>query len=115
MNEEMRRAAEAAAAGGGLGAVSGIFRLVIFGQAGGILAYLSIIAAATVGGSVVLLILSHVPYEDRPIPVGLQWAITIIASILAKDVLTGLRSMGDQFAVDPLALVQRVWRAIRGQ
>ncbi len=115
MKEEARLAVEAAATGGALGAAAGVARTVIFGQPGGIAAYISTWTAAIVLGVIVMLVTSHVPYDGKAIPLGVQWAMAIGSSLLAKDLMTGLRAMGEQFAVDPLALVNRVWAAIRGK
>ncbi len=115
MKDEVRVAAEAAATGGALGAFAGMARTVIFGQPGGLPAYVSTWTAAIVLGVIVMLVTSHVPYDGKSIPVGVQWAMAIGSSLLAKDLMTGLRAMGEQFAIDPLALITRVWAALRGK
>lgn len=115
MRDDVRVAAEAAVTGGALGAAAGAARLVIFGQHGGMAAYISTWTAAIVLGVIVMLVTSHVPYDGKQIPVGVQWAMAIGFSLLAKDLMTGLRAMGEQFAIDPLALAQRVWAAIKGK
>lgn len=115
MKEELRLATEAAVTGGLLGAATGAARMVIFRQHGGLAGYVSTWIAAVLLGVVVMLITSHVPYDGKIMPLGVQWAIAIGCSLLAKDLMMGLRAMGEQFAVDPLALIQRVLAAIRGK
>jgi hypothetical protein len=115
MNEDMRVAAETALVGGGLGGAAGVFRAMIFGQVGGFGGYVSVIAAACLVGATFKLGLSEWDIDGKPMAEGVQWAIVMVTAIVAKDILAGLRAMGSQFAVDPLALVQRVWKAIRGQ
>lgn len=116
MNEDMKAAAETAVIGGGLGGLAGLLRGIVFADhQGGWAAYVSIVAAACTVGAACKLVLSAWQIDGSAINEGIQWAVVIVSSIVAKDILTGLRAMGSQFAVDPLALVQRVWKAIRGQ
>jgi hypothetical protein len=114
MNDDIKTAAETAVLGGSLGGVAGLMRAMIFDHAGGFAAYVSVTMAACLVGSIFKLVLVGWDINGQPLSEGVQWAIIIVTSIVAKDILTGLRVMGSQFAIDPLALAQRVWNAIRG-
>ncbi len=115
MSDDLKAAAEVAGTGAGIGGVTGVIRMVALGQAGGWAAWFSITVASLLVGMLAGLCASSVSVDGAPMSEKMQWAIIIIAGLVAKDFLTGLRAIGDEFAHDPLALVLRIIRAIRGQ
>jgi hypothetical protein len=114
VTDELKTAAEVAGTGAGIGGVTGVLRMVILGQPGGLPAYLSILAASVLVGMLAGLMASSVAIEGAPLSERMQWAIIIVAGLVAKDFLTGLRAIGIEFASDPLALIIRIIKAIRG-
>jgi flagellar biosynthesis protein FliQ len=115
MTDDKWQALKQAEIGTGIGLVAAVFRLVIFGQAGGFLAWLSIASAAILVGIVCSLALAHTTINGVTLSTGVQWATSLVVTFIARDLLTGLRGVGDQFASDPLAIAMRVWNAIRGR
>lgn len=115
MNEEARQTADVAVTSGVIGGLAGLMRMVVYSQYGGWLNAISIVAAALTLGVCTGMALHAIQYDDHPIGTGLQWAIVILVSLVARDVLAGLQTLGKQFAADPVALVARVWAAIRGK
>jgi hypothetical protein len=110
VNEELKAAVETVATGAGVGTVGGVARMIFFGQEGSFLAHLSVTGMAAFIGILAGLLASSFAVSEK-----VQWAIILMAGFTARDLLTGLRAMGAEFAADPLALVMRVWRAIKGQ
>lgn len=115
MNDEARQTLEVAGTAAGIGGAAGVLRMVVYSQYGGWLNAISIVAASVTLGLCTGIALHALDYEGKPIPTGLQWAIVILVSIVARDLLAGLQTLGKQFAADPIAIVQRVWQAIRGK
>jgi hypothetical protein len=115
VNEEAQRTAEVAAQAGAIGGAVGLMRLVVYTQYGGWLAAISIVGASVTLGVCTGMALYSFRPDGQPIGTGLQWAVVILVSLVARDVLAGLQTLGKQFASDPIALVQRVWAAIRGK
>lgn len=115
MNEEARQTTDVAITSGIIGGAAGLMRMVVYGQYGGWLPALSIIGAALTLGVCTGMALHSLRGDGQPIGTGLQWAIVILVSLVARDVLAGLQTLGKQFAADPVALITRVWAAIRGK
>lgn len=115
MNEEARQTADVAATSGIIGGVAGLMRMVVYTQYGGWLAAISIVSAAVLLGVCTGMALHALSHDGRPMGTGLQWAVVILVSLVARDILAGLQTLGKQFAADPVALVSRVWQAIRGK
>lgn len=115
MNEEARQTAEAAVTTGVIGGLAGLMRLVVYSQYGSWLSAISIVSASLVLGVCTGMALHALTHDGKPIGTGLQWAVVILVSLVARDVLAGLQTLGKQFAADPIALVSRVWQAIRGK
>ncbi len=115
MQDEVKAAAEVAGAGAGIGGVSGLVRMIVLGQPGGLPAYVSILVASVFVGMLSGLVASSVSLDGGPLSEKMQWALIIVAGVIAKDLLTGLRTIGSEFATDPLALFLRIIKALRGK
>jgi len=110
MSEELKTAIEAVGTGAGVGSAGGLARILFFGQEGSLWAHVSVTGMAAFIGILAGLLASSFAVSEK-----VQWAIILMAGFTARDLLTGLRAMGAEFAADPLALVMRIWRAIKGQ
>lgn len=115
MNDDLRQVAEAAAAGAGIGGVAGAARLIIFGQAGGFWAWLGSFVASVLIGSVVWIVLRDAPQYDLRIPNGVQVAICIASALIARDIMLGLKFIGQEFGKSPIDFVRSIWDALRGK
>jgi hypothetical protein len=115
MNEEARQTADVATTSGIIGGAAGLMRMVVYTQYGGWMQALSIMGAAITLGVCTGMAIHTVRSDGLPVATGLQWAVIILVSLVARDVLAGLQTLGKQFAADPVALIQRVWAAIRGK
>lgn len=115
MNEETQRATDVATTAGVIGGAAGLARMVVYSQYGGWLSALSIVSASVFLGVTTGIAIDALRNDGRPIATGLQWAVIILVSLVARDILAGLKTLGAQFAADPVALVSRVWSAIRGK
>ena len=115
MTSELKQAADVAATSAGIGGITGVVRMLVLGQPGGFVAYLSIMAASVGVGIFAGLLASSITVEGSIMSEKMQWAIVIVSSLLAKDLMTGLRSLGSEFAADPVALLLRIIKALRGR
>lgn len=115
MNEEAQRTAEVAATAGVIGGAAGLMRMVVYTQYGGWVSAISIVGASVTLGLCTGMAIHSLDYDGKPISTGLQWAVVILVSIVARDILAGLQTLGKQFAADPVALLARIWQAIRGK
>jgi uncharacterized membrane protein YeaQ/YmgE (transglycosylase-associated protein family) len=115
VTDDIKAAAEVAAAGAGIGAATGVVRVIVLGQAGGLGAYLSVVIASILVGVLAGLMASSIAIDGSAMSQKMQWVVVIVSSVVAKDFLTGLRAIGSEFASDPLALVIRIVKAIRGK
>lgn len=115
MNDEARQTAEVAATAGAIGGAAGLMRMVVYSQYGGWLSAISIVGASVTLGLCTGIAIHAMDFDGKPIPTGLQWAVVILVSIVARDILAGLQTLGKQFAADPVALLSRIWQAIRGK
>jgi hypothetical protein len=113
VKDDVGVAATIAGTSAGIGGLTGFLRIVIFGQSGGFLAWLSILAASVFVGMLAGLISSSVVVDGVQLSEKMQWAVIIISSLVAKDLLSGLRSLGSEFASDPIALICRIVRGFR--
>lgn len=115
MSDDLRQVAEAATTGAGIGGVAGAARLVIFGQAGGFWAWVSSFVASVLIGSIVWIVLRDAPEYDVHIPHGVQVAICIAAALIARDIMLGLRFIGQEFGKSPIDFIKSTWDALRGK
>lgn len=115
MQEDVKAAVEVAGTGAGLGGATGVVRMVVLGQPGGFPAYVSILVASLFVGMLAGLVASSIKVEGAALSEKLQWACIIISALTAKDLMTGLRTIGTEFATDPLAIFFRIVKALRGK
>lgn len=115
MSDDLQQIATQAGTGGAIGGVSGLARMIIFGQPGGAAAWLSsTVAGVVVGVGSWLVLLDTKSWEYDP-PGGVKIAACIVFAMFAKDLLMGLSSLGSGFAQNPIGLVKSLWDAIRGK
>ena len=115
MNDDIKAAMEVAAVGAGIGAATGVVRVIVLGQTGGLGAYLSVVTASVLVGVLAGLAASSIAIDGSAMSQKMQWVVVIVSSVVAKDFLTGLRAIGSEFASDPLALVIRIVNGVRGK
>lgn len=115
MSDELQQVATQAGTGGAIGGVAGIARMMIFGQPGGVAAWISsTVAGVVVGVGSWLVLLDTKAWDFNP-PEGVKITACIVFAMFAKDLLMGLASLGSGFAQNPIGLVKSVWDAIRGK
>jgi len=115
MSDDLQQIVTQAGTGGTIGGAAGLARMIIFGQPGGIAAWISSTVAGIVVGVVSWLVMLDTHTWDFNPPMGVKVTAAIVFAMFAKDILMGLSSLGSGFAQNPIGLVKSVWDAIRGK
>jgi hypothetical protein len=116
MMDEIREAGVAALTGAGVGGIGGVARLIVLGVSGGLLQWVSSLAASGFMGALVyMVLLDNHPASGVFASPSVRLASAAIAAFVAKDLFAGLRNLSAEFAKDPIGLVRSIWQGLRGK